>query len=695
MPPKFLVGSGGAEGGSVRDCIRHLDIFEEGEGKELSFAQYMTVRQQLVVAEREIIDATDKIILPQSFLDAILREHFNKDLPYPITFAVAAQGRKTHVGVREFSADEGHIILSTVVAENLAVTPGMELSVSLVSLEKGESATFRPLAAGYDLGQDWKIALEGAFRSAYTTLTKGDIIKLKSGLRFLVDDLEPTDSVCIVDTDLEVNLEPLSEEQARETVEVNRTATQAKTIQIKLDDAYEGSQVVDMVLGQWDRARPLQFTLNSTCADAALLIGTEASSTLTSHIISNLNSSTSKGIVILPSNTALETASALHISVDASTQTQFSLLASQTINSKADTSPSAEETRCPNCSTVVPKRSFVLHERHCLRNNTKCQVSGCSFIFRKGIDVDHWHCDICNDPGEGSLTLHKERMHTQRTCECGQIFPNIPTLAHHRALDCSEKLIICQFCHLKVAQGDAAQVSYHDASMHLTAHESECGARTTECETCRRRVKLKDLPTHLRIHDSQRLTHTTPRICTNRNCVHERGGSRTLGLCSDCFGPLYSSVDDPDLSKLLARIKRRVATQLVSGCRRPYCRNTMCATATGHKETYATALARVSPLVLPHDGEGDGYADDDDDNDDGGETFGFSFCVNEVVQRKRDLASTLEHDGSYADAWCRRASAVATDEFGARAWLARSAVTKSEARRREVRGAPDKIDAAS
>ena len=586
-------------------------------------------------------EATDKIILPQSILNDVLGEYNNRDLPYPLTFLLRTHNQSTHVGVREFSAQEGTIILSTNVTENLAVKAGMAISVQLVELRKGEVAAFKPLAAGYDLQSDWKTALEGAFRSAYTTLTVGGTVRLRNGMRFLVDKLLPEDAVCIVDTDLEVDIVPLSEEQARQTVKSN--AEKAVVLPIELESRQDGESDSAFLLTNWNSSAQIIIKLDSVSSDAILLLG-HTSPTPRAAIWSDMSSRAHREIIISPSNADLESKP---IYVVVNTPGRFSLIVTQEPEVKEELS--ADETLCPNCLAHVPKRSLVLHERHCLRNNKRCDFPGCTFVFRAGSEQKHWHCDACGDPGEGSMEIHKERMHTLETCECGETFSNLPTLAHHRATGCPERLVECRFCHLLVPQGDVSTVSYHDVSQGLNAHEADCGSRTTECLSCNRIVKLKDLISHMKFHNQARLMRARPSICTNQNCVHSSGLS--LGLCSDCFGPLYITQDDPDSAKLMARIKRKYATQLMSGCGHDYCRNVMCATATGQKLSYTAAVAKIADLRPGR----------------------FSFCVNEVMQRKRTVADQLECEGEYSVEWCCQAADRNTDVSSARAWLGREA----------------------
>ena len=226
----------------------------------------------------------DKIILPQSALEALLaaapvvdvqnadtrpftsaydpfnphtfaaeryaREQFSdrqQQLPHPLTFRIVNphNGRVVYAGIREFSAEEDEVGLSTFLQEALGLgsdasppnrsgssTPGSDMkatydmaskqptvTIHAKQLPKGTYVRLRPLEAGYD-PEDWKSLLERYMRDNFTTLTKDEIITIPGArhesFRFLADKFQPEgDGICVVDTDLEVDIEALNEEQAR------------------------------------------------------------------------------------------------------------------------------------------------------------------------------------------------------------------------------------------------------------------------------------------------------------------------------------------------------------------------------------------------------------------------------------------------------------------------------------------------
>jgi hypothetical protein len=72
----------------------------------------------------------------------------------------------------------------------------------------------------------------------------------------------------------------------------------------------------------------------------------------------------------------------------------------------------------------------------------------------------------------------------------------------------------------------------------LTAHEADCGARTVECDVCGRRMRLKEMGVHLKLHDNERKMRAPPRNCRNINCTRPRG-ENVLGLCTVCPPPPF------------------------------------------------------------------------------------------------------------------------------------------------------------
>lgn len=275
-------------------------------------------------------------------------------------------------------------------------------------------------------------------------------------------------------------------------------------------------------------------------------------------------------------------------------------------------------------------------------------------------------------------------------------FTSIPNLARHKVTECPNKLILCRFCHLQVPQeGDPTEPPNPELLLSgLTPHELADGGRTTECHLCNKITRFRDMDTHLRHHDLERLSRPPPRICRNINCGRTQDGANKLGdtragtrkgqgpgneigLCSVCFGPLFVSLHDPEGKALRRRIERRYLSQLLTGCGKPWCRNAYC--RTGRKNDgqpdrsvpTKDAIPLVKPFLEGMDGKG--Y------------TTPLHFCTDEASQRRRALAEMLsaepgvEGKGGYALEWCVAAlEAEGGDLDRARAWLKGWAPQRSE-----------------
>ncbi|TVY39749.1 Ubiquitin fusion degradation protein [Lachnellula occidentalis] len=680
-----------------------------------------------------------------------------QQLPHPLTFRLVntKNGNVVHAGIREFSADEGEIGLSPFLLEALGVkapkaktksesvdsdgpgTPDLpidltdeeedvpQITVHAKQLPKGTYVRLRPLEAGYN-PEDWKSLLERHLRENFTTLTNGEILTVRGSkseeFRFLIDKFTPEgDGICVVDTDLEVDIEALNEEQARETLKQILAKAQ------KAPGSAEGSSVggdlniwkpstgqvldgdyVDFRLPSWDRSQGIDIELTTEeGSDVELFVSPysphqRAKPREDEHVFGDFSSQTSKRIVIQPSNVELDNAEALFVSVHAHPATNpapslphmFSLRVKSlpkealaggsnnpvTIGEDAEMH-SPDEEKCKNCQQWIPKRTMMLHENFCLRNNILCPH--CQTVFQKRSEewANHWHCDQDSEHGNTptSKTKHDEIFHTARPCpNCMYKATNLRDLASHRTSICPGKIILCQFCHLEVPQeGDPFDPSPEALISGLTAHELADGARTTDCHLCSKIIRLRDMATHLRHHEMEKSSRSKPTICRNVNCgrtLHGVGkngeigaGSRMgqgpgndLGLCSICFGPLYVSMHDPEGRALKRRVERRYLGQMIKGCGNVWCKNEYCKTAKAKTGRAGAALStqEALPLVKPLM---DTYSD---------RNAPMYFCVDEGSQKRRKLAEMLAAENTFDPEWCVAAVEAETGNLdGARQWL--------------------------
>ncbi|KAL8750192.1 MAG: hypothetical protein Q9184_006509, partial [Pyrenodesmia sp. 2 TL-2023] len=576
-----------------------------------------------------------------------------QELPHPLTFRLVnpSNGRICYAGIREFSAVEGYIGLSDLLRHSLGfdsddtrenpehlsnwIVNGRassgardpRLTVHVEILPKGTYVRLRPLEAGYD-PEDWKSLLEKHLRDNFTTLTNGEILTVTSGreeFRFLVDDLKPNhQAVSLVDTDLEVDIEALNEEQARETLKKQaQKATRAPgtaegsspggPIQVGRDVSGQvrPGEYVDYTIEEWDQKQDLVIYLSpiDNEQDVDLFI-TPAGPRQRSkpredeYIFADFSSSPSKRIKIKHTNADLDNAEVIWISVrgyqdtDTTSPPQstqpipYHLRVTSALSSPRPFSPSSpkpnaapDEEICTNCHQPVPTRTLFLHQNFCLRNNITCPHCHQIFLKTSPSWQHHWHCPHDSSHGNTPSSQQKHTLlyHTPHPCpSCSTPCSNIPSLAHHRTTTCPSKPILCRFCHLLVPQCGPDDPSPTDPEVllsGLTPHELLDGSRTTECHLCTKIVRLRDMPTHLKHHSFQRLSRSPPILCRNRCCgrtvvgyttdgkrVQRDGESNNeVGLCNTCFGPLYANTYDPEGKQLRRRMERRYLSQLLTG----------------------------------------------------------------------------------------------------------------------------------
>lgn len=672
-----------------------------------------------------------------------------QQLPHPLTFRIVnpVNGNIVFAGIREFSAEEEQVGLSLFLRQALGLKeqdafddPSLENRVTIHAhqLPKGVFVRFRPLEAGYDV-EDWKALLERYMRDTFTTLTTGEVLSIPSGsdeYRFLVDKVEPEgDGICIIDTDLEVDIEALSEEQARETLkrklEKSQRAPGTNDGSSTGGDVVIGSEVlgkvlpgeyVDYALKSWNRSARVDVELHSD--DSEGMVDLVVSPFTAKHrerpradnyVFGDLSERPAKRVRIQPSNVDLEGAEAIWVSVhgystpgdstdvqglNSSAPLQYSLHISVIDPSESDPGrddvaenrpqTSADEVQCKNCHQWVPKGTLFLHENFCFRNNVLCPK--CKEVFKKSSPEwqAHWHCE--HDDAHGntpqSQNKHDDIFHTKRACpSCSFDAANLPSLAQHRTTLCPGRLILCQFCHLQVPQQGPDDPSPSDPEVifsGLTPHELADGARTTDCHMCGKIVRLRDMSTHLKHHNLERLSRITPRICRNASCGRTLDGvgphgeikrpralGNDIGLCEACYGPLYNSAFDPEAKALRRRVERRYLTQLLTGCGKAWCRNEYC--KTGRKNagseaaiTSKEATSMIKPILEQLIAGGGPL----------------HFCTDEASQKRRVLAEMLadaEGGRGYDLRWCVAALEAEGGDLGkARGWLENWAPTLAE-----------------
>ncbi|KAI0836455.1 ubiquitin fusion degradation protein UFD1-domain-containing protein [Hypoxylon sp. FL0890] len=515
------------------------------EQPEIKWSATLSVTSPTTYSSKDLTG--DKIILPQSALEQLLAAStssapsasvsnplrnpyvsttrapyaFDGDpyqqLPSPLMFRLVnpSNGNTVYAGIREFSAQEGEVLLSPYLIEALGIesnkgaseeATGDEIDVSRITvhakhLPKGTYVRLRPLEAGYN-PDDWKSLLERKLRESFTTLTNGAILSVPGVkgevFRLLIDGFRPEgDGICVVNTDLEVDIEALDEAQARETMRQiiakqqrapgtagGSSVGQELNIWKAVDGQVLPGDYVDYELPSWARSRVLEIEISELQDEYGVDLFVSPKSSRqrappreTEHVFSvfGYTQDGSKRIVIQPTNAELENAESLLISVhgystdsdtsstDASPRPFRLRVKNNTMttdppaasDSVATEERSPDEEQCQNCLQWVPKRTMILHENFCLRNNIVCPQ--CRNVFQK-TSVEwkqHWHCPHDEAYGSSEMTKakHDNIYHTERRCpSCPFTTNSILDLARHRTTLCPGKTILCQFCHLEVPQ---------------------------------------------------------------------------------------------------------------------------------------------------------------------------------------------------------------------------------------------------
>lgn len=160
---------------------------------------------------REELNYGGKIVMPPSALNKLTMLH----ITYPMMFELHSEETSsvTYAGVLEFIAEEGRVYLPQWIMDTLGVGPGSLLQVGSVDLPLGSFVKIEPQSVDFLDISDPKAVLENALRN-FTTLTVGDIFQISYNDKvFSIKVLEAKpqsehNSICVVETDLEVDFAP-------------------------------------------------------------------------------------------------------------------------------------------------------------------------------------------------------------------------------------------------------------------------------------------------------------------------------------------------------------------------------------------------------------------------------------------------------------------------------------------------------
>jgi ubiquitin fusion degradation protein 1 len=118
-------------------------------------------------------------------------------------------GRHTHSGVLEFTAEEGCVYIPFWMMQNLQIEEGALLTVSNISLPKATFCKLQPQSVDFlEIGNP-RAVLEHALRN-FSCITEGDIIQIPyndKNYSLKLCKVEPGTAACIIETDCNVDFE--------------------------------------------------------------------------------------------------------------------------------------------------------------------------------------------------------------------------------------------------------------------------------------------------------------------------------------------------------------------------------------------------------------------------------------------------------------------------------------------------------
>lgn len=681
---------------------------------------------------------SDKALLPQSVLESLLSLYNHDELPSPLIFKVSNPQNKQYafIGVKQFTAESNTVVLPGVIQQSLKLTDNdgsaqskdTVLQISLMdSIPKGNTLTLKSLnVKNTENIINLKFFLEANLSINYTTLTENNTLSIANTMggkltedqafEFLITKTEPAQTVCIINTDLVFDLQPMDDKDAENllsykqnlinetnakdndlALDLNTNISDIKINTVALDQSLPQNQVAiklfknEMYKVPISNTSQAQFQVDLTVKsknfedlnNLDLLVSNDQFIAPDSFIWSTINSTVdptniSKTISIKSTDQWLSNRDCLYFlghNWSALLDGDYEVVISygdidqqvhqsgQSQNQNQNQLLNDNETVCSNCGKVISKNNQFLHENFCNRNNIKCP-KGCGEIFLRTIPDTHWHCDICaNDDRNPTLhfgsdvpTFNKHNKFNHEPTQANDL-ENLPQLASFLALAIykatvwENKLHECKFCHLVLPKGKS---DAEDLIMNLSHHENKiCGTKTVDCFKCGKIVKYKDLESHLKIHDLNRLSKNRQLNyikCMNVNCVNvlkvnanalanDHKLNELLGLCESCFGQFYSSAYDPDYKRLNSRFERRYMIQLTRGCGNSFCKNQAClSSGLYEKKTSKEALSYSRELLskVPNLNKGQSAIQAIGNNGaHDAANFAYYFCVNELTTKRK------------------------------------------------------------
>ncbi|ANQ08615.1 Uncharacterized protein PCOAH_00029130 [Plasmodium coatneyi] len=211
--------------------------------------------------------------------------------------------------------------------------------------------------------------------------------------------------------------------------------------------------------------------------------------------------------------------------------------ASTAIKPTATSSSGQKFVKCDNCLKDISENNLSMHQIHCLKNISLCNI--CKKSFQKKNLSNHTHCDICNEGiSTSDRKKHNYTWHTKIKCACEKYFYK-KQFIFHQALFCPKKIIFCSYCNVfttastSVYNEDYILANFLDKFddhenftsksvpyyMHLlhtnfsyfvkyinqTEHEKYCGSKSAICIFCKTNMHRNRYLAHLMFfHDKDK-----------------------------------------------------------------------------------------------------------------------------------------------------------------------------------------------
>eukprot|EP00916_Digyalum_oweni_P026956 GHVL01044246.1.p1 GENE.GHVL01044246.1~~GHVL01044246.1.p1 ORF type:complete len:333 (+),score=56.90 GHVL01044246.1:337-1335(+) len=154
--------------------------------------------------------ACDRIILPASALQDLITQTTSTDHVYLFKLQ-PREGRVTHCGVSEFTADEGTVRISRRLYKQLNMSDtNHKIIIYHAHLPNGTYCKLKPLSDGFSkLNIDIGSFMEEQLKH-HSALTRGDKLTISyasDDYDFIVQEIKPEDAVSLINTDIVVDID--------------------------------------------------------------------------------------------------------------------------------------------------------------------------------------------------------------------------------------------------------------------------------------------------------------------------------------------------------------------------------------------------------------------------------------------------------------------------------------------------------